>query len=126
MTSSRAVIWLDHQSARVLQLGADDVQAHVLKAHVHPTAQHGSEVRASHEFFGSVCDAAEALTALQVAGSHTSIADFKHYVTGHRAHLGAKIIGYEVVDHLTDKELVALARVRFQAHDNMAGSALPR
>ena len=57
MTMFHAVVWIDHQSAQILQFDAEHVQAQKVKAHSHHTAQHGSTVRTEHEFFGHVCDA---------------------------------------------------------------------
>ena len=59
----------------------------------HHTGQHGSAVRAEHEFFGDVCDALAGITEVLVTGSHTAQADFKHYVTKHRPAVAAQIAG---------------------------------
>ncbi|MCZ8074077.1 MAG: hypothetical protein O9341_08070, partial [Paucibacter sp.] len=56
-TTFHAVVWLDHQQAKVLQFDAEHVQAEKIKAHSHHTKQHGSAVRSEHEFFGEVCEA---------------------------------------------------------------------
>ena len=114
MTLPHAVVWTDHQSAQVLQFNADTVTAHKVKAHSHPTGQHGSAVRSEHEFFGAVCDALEGIPEVLVTGSHTSIADFRHYADKHRAQTALRITGYEVVDHPTENQLVAMARKYFE------------
>jgi stalled ribosome rescue protein Dom34 len=120
-----AVVRIDHHSAQVLQFDANQVQAQALKAHNHPTKQHGSAVRAEHEFFGEVCDALAGITEVLVAGSHTAQADFKHYVAKHRPAVAAQIVGYETVDHPSDNQLVALARDFFLKYDRMAGVPTP-
>lgn len=120
-----AVVRIDHHSAQVLQFDANQVQAQALKAHSHPTKQHGSAVRAEHEFFGEVCDALAGITEVLVAGSHTAQADFKHYVAKHRPAVAAQIVGYETVDHPSDNQLVALARDFFLKYDRMAGVPTP-
>jgi stalled ribosome rescue protein Dom34 len=120
-----AVVRIDHHSAQVLQFDANQVQAQALKAHSHPTKQHGSAVRAEHEFFGEVCDALAGITEVLVAGSHTAQADFKHYLTKHRPAMAAQIAGYETVDHPSDNQLVALARDFFLKYDRMAGVPTP-
>jgi stalled ribosome rescue protein Dom34 len=125
MTLYHAVVWTDHQSAQVLQFDPDQVQSHKVKAHSHPTAQHGSNVRSEHEFFGEVCDALEGITEVLVTGSKTSIADFRHYADKHRPQTAARIAGYEVVDHPSDNQLVALARSFFLKHDRVAGVPTP-
>ncbi len=117
MTPTHAVIWTDHHSALVLQFDSDDVQTHKLHAHQHPTGQHGSAVRAEHEFFGELCDALDSTPEALVTGSHTALADFRHYADKHRPQSAARVAGYEVVDHLSDKQLVALGRRFFTLRD---------
>lgn len=48
MTLFHAVVWVDHQTAQVLQFDAEHVEASKVKAHVHHTAQHASGVRTDH------------------------------------------------------------------------------
>ena len=123
MTLSHAVVWSDHQSAQVLQFNADTVTAHKVKSHSHPTGQHGSAVRSEHEFFAAVCDALEGIPEVLVTGSHTSIADLRHYVDKHRAQTALRIAGYEVVDHPSDNQLVAMARKYFEQRSWAARAA---
>jgi stalled ribosome rescue protein Dom34 len=120
-----AVVLVDHHHAKVLQFDATQVLTQVLKAHSHPTKQHGSAVRAEHEFFSEVCDALAGIPEVLVTGSHTAQADFKHYVAKHRAALAAHLVGYETVDHPSDNQLVALARAFFLKHDRMSGVPTP-
>jgi stalled ribosome rescue protein Dom34 len=123
MSKSHVVVWADHQSAQILTLEADHVQEHKVRSHSHHTAQHGSAVRTQHEFFGALCDAIDADAEVLVSGSHTAIADLRHYVAKHRPALARRIVGYEVSDHPTDKQLAALARKVFLRHDKMSGGA---
>ena len=125
MSLFHAVVRIDHHSAQVLQFDATQVQAQALKAHNHPTKQHGSAVRAEHEFFGQVCDALAGITEVLVAGAHTAQADFKHYVEKHRPAVAAQIVGYETVDHPSDNQLVAQARDYFVKYDRMNGVPTP-
>ena len=125
MTLFHAVVWTDHQSAQVIQFDPEQVLVQKVKSHAHPTAQHGSGVRSEHEFFGEVCDALDGVTEVLVTGSHTAIADFKHYADKHRAPAAARIVGYEVVDHPSENQLVALARKFFLKHDRNAGIPTP-
>lgn len=123
MGLTHAVVWADHQSAQVLQFDAEHVQASRVRAHSHHTAQHGSVVRSQHEFFGEICSAIEGIGEILVVGSHTTTADFRHYVEKHRPQTAEQIAAYEVVDHPTEKQLVALARKYFLKHDQMSGDA---
>lgn len=125
MTMFHAVVWIDHHSAQVLQFDAEHVQAQKVKSHTHHTAQHGSDVRTQHEFFGQVCTALAGIHEVLVVGPKTGMADFKHYADKHRAETAAHIVGWEVVDHPSDKQLVAMARKYFLKYDRMSGVPTP-
>jgi hypothetical protein len=125
MSLTHAVVWTDHHAARLLEFDAEHMQAHNVRASSHYTRQHHSGVRTEHEFFGEVCDAAKAVDEVLVTGSHTAVADFRHYAEKHRPQLAARIVGYEIVDHPTDSQLVALARRYFLKHDRMKGVTNP-
>ena len=125
MTLYHAVALVDHHAAEVLQFGTEHVQEHKVHEHLKFTRQHGSEVRAEHEFFGHVCDALDGIDEVLVAGGHTSLADFRHYVDKHRPQTAKRIVGYEVVDHPSERQLVALARQFFVKYDKMVGIRVP-
>ena len=125
MTTFHAVVWIDHQSAQVLQFDAEHVQVHKVKAHTHHTAQHGSSVRTQHEFFAQVCDALGGIAEVLVVGPKTGIADFEHYTAKHRADTARQVVAYEVVDHPSQNQLVALARKYFLKYDRMHGVPTP-
>jgi stalled ribosome rescue protein Dom34 len=125
MTKFHAVVWIDHTNAQVLQFDADEVQAQTIKSHSHHTAQHGSKVRTEHEFFGHVCDALAGITEVLVVGPRTGIYDFEHYVAKHRPALAKQVVSYEIVDHPTTNQLVALARQFFVKSDRMRGVPTP-
>ena len=120
MTTHHAVVFITHENAQVLQFDAENVEARKVKAHTHHTKQHGSQVRTEHEFFGHVCDALEGIAEVLVVASHTGLADFQHYVRKHRAAMLPRIVDFQVVDHPTENQLVALARSFFLKHDGQA------
>jgi hypothetical protein len=125
MSLFHAVAFVDHQSAQVLQFGSDQVVERKVHEHLHFTRQHNSGVRSEHEFFGAVCDAFDGIAEVLVTGGHTGLADFRHYVEKHRPLTAARIVGYEVVDHPTENQLVALARKHFVKYDQMVGTRVP-
>jgi len=125
MSLYHAVAFVDHQSAQVLQFSADHVVKQMLHQHLHFTRQHASGVRSEHEFFGEVCDALEGIAEVLVVGGHKGLADFRHYVDKHRPLTAKHVVGYNVVDHPTENELVALARKHFARNDPMGGRTLP-
>ena len=125
MTLFHAVVWIDHHSAQILQFDAEHVQASKVKAHTHHTAQHGSKVRTEHEFFGQVCDALAGIPEVLAVGPRTGLTAFEHYAKKHRAEAAAHIVAYEVQDHPTENQLVALARQYFLKFDRKSGTPTP-
>ena len=122
MSLFHAVAFIDHHQAQVLQFSSEKVVERKVHEHLHFTRQHGSGVRSEHEFFAGVCDALDGIAEVLVAGGHTALADFRHYVEKHRPQTAKRIVGYEVVDHPTEKELVALARKHFAKYDHLGGT----
>lgn len=125
MTTLHAVVWIDHHNAQILQFDAEHVAASTVKAHSHQTRQHGSSVRTEHEFFAEVCDGLVGIAEVLASGSHQALADLRHYVHKHRPQLAERIVGYETVDHPSERQLVAMARKYFLRHDRMSGSPTP-
>ncbi|MRD49264.1 hypothetical protein [Caenimonas koreensis] len=124
MTLQHAVAFVDHHNAQVVQFsaGADTAVEKKLHEHRHLTKQHGSSVRSEHEFFAHICDALEGIAEILVVGGHQGLADFRHYVDKHKPQTAARICDYQVVDHPSENELVALARKYFVKHDKMTGT----
>ena len=126
MSLFHAVAFVDHHSSQVLQFDSDHVVEQKIHEHRKFTRQHNSDVRSEHEFFGEVCDALDGIAEVLVVGGHTSLADFKHYVDKHRPQTGKCIVGYEVVDHPSENQLVAMARKHFVKYDATLGTAAPK
>jgi hypothetical protein len=57
-----------------------------------------------------------------VVGGHTGLAAFRHYVDKHRPLTAPRIVGYQVVDHPSENQLVALARLHFANIDQPSGT----
>lgn len=125
MTHTHAVVWTDHHNARVLQFDDEQTAARIIREHARHTAQHGSAVRTEHEFFAELCHELDTVAQVLVTGSHTALADFRHYVEKHRPATAARIVAYEPVDHPTENQLVALARKHFATLDRMTGVPTP-
>lgn len=116
-----AVVLIDHQSAQILQFDAEHVQSQKVKSSSRHTRQHGAAVRTEHEFFGEVCHALDGIAEVLITGPHTAQVDFQHFVEKHRPATARQIVGYESVDHPTEKQLLAMARKYFVRFDRMAG-----
>lgn len=121
MKTFHAVAFVDHHHAQVLQFNAEAVVERKVKEHQHLTRQHGSAVRSEHEFFAEVCKTLEGIPEVLVAGGHTGLAAFRHYVEKHQPQTAKHIVGYEIVNQPTDNELVATARSFFVKYDRMHG-----
>lgn len=122
MSLFQAVVFVDHHHAQVLQFDAEHVQEKKLHEHQHVTRQHASGVRSEHAFFGQVCDALEGVTQVLITGGHQGLADFRHFVDTHRPQTAKHIVGYEVVGHPSENELVVIARKYFAQVGLMAGT----
>ena len=120
MQSIHGVAHLSHQTAQIIEFDEGTTSVVKTEQHTHATRQHGSEVRSEHEFFGSVCDKFERFAKVLVTGGHTPLSDFRHYVEKHRPLVAARIVGFEIVDHPSENQLVALARERFDALERLA------
>jgi len=125
MTLRHAVIWTDHHSAQVLQFDDEQVVSRAVRSHKHPTGQHGSDVRTQHEFFAELCNALDGLGETLVTGSHTVLADLRHYLQKHRPQTAEHVVGYDIVDHLTEKQLVAHGRTFFAERTRLGQSPAP-
>ncbi|MEO8362465.1 MAG: hypothetical protein ABI672_20735 [Vicinamibacteria bacterium] len=119
MSTYHATVWLDHQTAQILQFDSEHVESQKVKARTDHTRQHGSTVRTEHEFFGEVCTALTGVAEILVTGSHTAQTDFRHYVEKHRPQLTPHIVGWETVDHPTEGQLLAMGRKYFVKHDGL-------
>ena len=118
---SNAVLWIDHQEARVLDVDAGNpsiVKAPGPHIHRHPKDQ---EVRErnhpddEHRFFHEVARALEGRAQVLVVGPSKTKLHFLRYVQTHERALEPRIVGIETADHPTDAQLVAHLREYFHA-----------
>ena len=117
-----AVVFINHEAARIVQFDADHVLVQKVAQHVHVTRQHNSGVRTEHEFLAEVCDALEGIKEILMTGSKMPQADFRRYVTKHRPALVKQIVGWRTTDHVTEDQLLELAREFFAEHARLAPS----
>ncbi len=110
MSTSHAIVWLDHHDAKVIPIGGEARAAQQIHDEKHDMRQHNSAIRTHHDFFGAVCDAPVKFDQVVVTSSGRSQSDFRHCVTRHRGALLPILVGWETVNHPTDGELVALER----------------
>ena len=131
MSHTHAVVWLDHNEARVMHLAPDDVEtlsAHASGRHRHLHHKRGGE---GHESTGDgrapqdtryleevvrLLDGAQEI--LVTGPGQAKLALVKH-VHRHHQSLVDRILGVETVDHPSDGQLIAYARRYFRARDGM-------
>jgi hypothetical protein len=123
MTFPKAVVFVDHHCAKILQFGPELTQERKVNAQLHLNGQDERNAHAKQEFLGKVCDGLEGVAEVLVVGGHTGITDFKHYAQRHRPEMATHIAGYAPVEHASGNELVALARQWFTHHAHSAGMA---
>jgi len=123
MSTTQAILWIDHRSAQILAFEGDGTEREKkIRAHTHPTPQHGSQVRTEHEFFGAVCDGLAGIPQVLVVGPRTGLADFDRYARKHRPQTAERLVDRQVMDHPTTHQLAALARRFFEGRDARASS----
>ena len=118
-----AIVWTDHQHADVVVFNGEQSETRKLRAHTHPTGQHGSSVRSEHEFMAALCTAIEVVPQVLVTGSKQVLADFRHYVEKHRPQAGQHIVAYEVAAPQTEGQRLAFARKYFLDRETLAPKA---
>jgi stalled ribosome rescue protein Dom34 len=124
--SKHALIWLDHQEARVFHMDDDKVDAEKLKApkahlHRHPKGsldrkEHPEDVK---KFFDSVAEAVKGIERLLIVGPGSGKLELVRYAHAHNHDFEKRVVGIETLDHPTDGQLVAYARTYFKADDRM-------
>jgi stalled ribosome rescue protein Dom34 len=118
--SQHAIVYLDHHRARVFYLDGADKNLTVREATKRETDdRHQADgKRPSHDaFFRELAQSLHGAEEIIVVGPGTAKSEFKHHVEAHDAVVDQHIVAVETVDHLTEGQLLALARKRFKAID---------
>jgi stalled ribosome rescue protein Dom34 len=117
-----AIIWIDHLEARVFHFNISDVERLVL--HPHNPTRHihhkANTIGSGHAgvdpgYFDEVAEAIGDAGAVLITGPAQTKNQLAKHIARHSPKLMGKIVGVEGLDHLTDGELVALARKHFKA-----------
>lgn len=123
---THAVIWMDHQEARILHVhpdAADETTVLAPKHHLRRHSQGRGEAREhpddARQFFGEIAKGLEGATAILILGPSSAKLEFLHYLHEHIRELASKVVGVEAADHPTDKQVVARARLYFKGSDRM-------
>jgi stalled ribosome rescue protein Dom34 len=121
-----ALIWIDHQEAKIFRFNADEAQRTVVRsAHPHEHLHHKANERGSghaavdHEFLERVAQAVMSAGAILITGPAGAKQELRVHLERRHPQLAQRISGVEALDHPTDGELLALARRFFKADDRM-------
>jgi stalled ribosome rescue protein Dom34 len=116
-----AVVWIDHQEARILEVNGETIDYSIVTApgpHLHRHANE-QEMRVrnhpedQHRFFHQVAQALEGHGQILIVGPSKTKVHFLHYVQQRERGLAPRIVGIEAADHPTDAQLVAHLRRHF-------------
>jgi stalled ribosome rescue protein Dom34 len=119
-----AVVWIDHREARVFHFNPADVDRLVLRPddptrHIHHKANSIGSGHAAEDqnFLEAVAQSIADAGAVLITGPANAKTELVKHIEKRDPRLMAIVKGVETVDHLTDGELVALARRYFKAED---------
>ncbi len=126
MQNYHAVVWLDHQEARVFFFDRRasieiDLASRAPNKHLHHKKGNVSGKRAALDrtFLADVVAALAPAKEWLIMGPGTAKLELVKYVHAHAAHLDDHIVGVETADHPTDGQIVAHARAYFKSADRM-------
>jgi stalled ribosome rescue protein Dom34 len=119
----RAVVWIDHLTAKIFAMGlngvsASAVHAHLSSSHLHHRANtNGSgHARQDPAFFSAVAKAVGPCDDVLILGPGIEKTALMHYLQSARPEIALRL---ESSDHPTDEEVIAMGRKHF-------GLAAPR
>jgi hypothetical protein len=130
MAHRHAVVWLDHVHAVVAHVGPSgnrferiDPYADVGTPQLHrrsgpPGAGHRPP---DDEFFEMVARALREMDEILVVGPGLAKGAFVRWLGAHHATTADRVVGVETVDHPTEAQLVAYAKVAFRRIDQLLG-----
>ncbi len=125
MSTKHAVIWVDHQEAKIFFVEPGTSEAlHAHKQVQHPKHGDGKHPVMEDSFFHAVLrEVADSAEILVVGPAAAKLQLLKH-AHKHDHVIADKIIGIETVDHPTDGELLKYAKHYFHGKDRLLGIVL--
>lgn len=124
MTTPHAVLWIDHNEAKIFRFSGEDVERVELHAdkhlHQHMKRDRDHHLSDHHLYEQAQKHLADAERVL-VVGPGPAKLEFIRHLHAHDRALEQKVVGVETVDHPTDGQLVAYARKYFKHSDRMTG-----
>jgi len=122
--SHHAVVWLDHENAKVFHFSGEGIDPSAVHAENHHVAHRGRHKgsEADQHFLHEVAHALEGAARILIVGPGSAKLDLFRHIHKHDKELEPRVVGVETVDHPTDGQLVAYAKKYFDASDRMRGN----
>ncbi len=122
----QSILWIDHHEARIVELQPEGFREETLRAPPGHASRHPKQGLEAHEhpvdardFFHEVAKNISHFDEVLIVGPSNAKKEFVKHMEEHERSLRTKIVGVETMDHPTDGQLAAHARLRFD-------SSLPR
>ena len=121
---AHGVVWIDHHEARIIRFTRDDVAektvhpahaAHHL--HSHAGSHDGDKAREDPAFFQEIGESLAGVQSLLVGGPANAKTEFVKHLHRHFPDLAKRVAGVEPMDHMSEGELLAVARHFFKKAD---------
>jgi stalled ribosome rescue protein Dom34 len=126
MNDKHAIIWIDHQQARIFQFDTTAVDSTVVRSsheheHIHHKANSGGSghVAVDKGFLKQVSEAVAKAAGILITGPANTKKELAAYLREDQPGTAAKIVGIEPLDHPSDGELLAFARKFFAPGDRL-------
>ena len=120
--SLHAIVFIDHEHAKIFHLDGIHASGAELKQHAHHhshSAKHKVDGKVQHDtkLFEATAQALQSAKEILLVGPGLAKTEFMHFVEQRAKQLQSKIVAVEAVDHPTDAQLIALAKKRFKTID---------
>lgn len=124
-TAHHAAIWMDHNEARFLALGADGhtemAHVHAHDLHTHPKKYAGHRHPPDDRFIADLKTIIARCEAVVLFGPSQARLDLVADLEAEHSPLCARIIAVLPLDRVSDAQLVARAREVFHEYERMRG-----
>jgi stalled ribosome rescue protein Dom34 len=123
---NHAIVWIDHQQAKIFRFDATDVDSATVRSshpheHIHHKANSGDSghVPVDKAFLKHVGQALSQAESILITGPASAKKELAAYLKDDQPGVAAKIVGIEALDHPSDGELLAFARKFFAPDDRL-------
>jgi stalled ribosome rescue protein Dom34 len=128
MPFAHAIVWIDHHTARVIEVSRDQHRVTEIvatpacrqvhrKSGIIGSGHHGPD----RAFLDEVADAVEGVDEIIVTGPGVAKRSFERHLGERRPGIACHIVAVEPSDHPSDGQLVAHARREFRRIDQLGG-----